>query len=386
MSQDLPILPGATLGMLGGGQLGRMFVSEALRMGYAVWVLDPDPHSPAGALATRHLNKSYTDTQALDEIAKHCAAVTIEFENIPAQSVLYLSERVRVNPSVSCVEIAQDRRLEKSFVAAQGLPTANFAAIECENDIEAAAQHVGFPCILKTARLGYDGKGQAICHAMDDVKASFIENGEVACVLEERIDLAAEVSVVLARSDENEIVCFPVGENTHRNGILDLTCVPASVAQEITEQAVLMAQKLATALDYVGVLAVEFFVDKDNQLRINEMAPRPHNSGHYTLDATVTSQFEQQVRMLCGLRAGSVALLSPVIMLNVLGDSWSPVAPDWRAVHAVPGAKSHLYGKAEPRAGRKMGHVNLLSSSVEKARESLPQLRAHLHQSSVLSG
>lgn len=372
------IQPGATLGMLGGGQLGRMFVIEALRMGYFVWLLDPDPNSPAGAVATRHLANAYSDQSALDELAAQCAAITIEFENIPADSVRYLAARTRVTPSADCIEIAQDRQLEKEFAARHGLSTADYAVIASAQGIPDACRHTGFPSILKTARLGYDGKGQVTCHNVSDVEQAFTSVNEVVCVLEKRIDLAAEVSVVLARSDDDTVICFPVGENVHVNGILDTTRVPASLDQNTTATAITMAESLVRALDYVGVLAVEIFVDQQGKLLINEIAPRPHNSGHFTLDATVVSQFEQQVRALCAQPLGDTTLLSPVAMLNILGDSWFPDAPDWTKVHKTAGAKLHLYGKSEPRAGRKMGHINLLANTAADALDAALKLKTQL--------
>lgn len=372
------IYPGATLGMLGGGQLGRMFVIEALRMGYFVWVLDPDPNSPAGAVASRHLASAYTDESALDELAAHCSAITIEFENIPADSVRYLASKTRVTPSADCIEIAQDRQLEKEFAAKHGLVTTDFAVITQPDDIPLACQQAGFPSILKTARLGYDGKGQITCHKVADVEQAFTSVGGVVCVLEKRIDLAAEVSVVLVRSDDDNVLSFPVGENVHVNGILETTRVPASLDNATTLAATAMAESLARALNYVGVLAVELFVDQKGQLLINEIAPRPHNSGHFTLDATVVSQFEQQVRALCCLPLGDTSLLTPVAMLNILGDSWFPDEPQWNKVHKTAGAKLHLYGKAEPRAGRKMGHINVLAKTASDALESVLKLKKEL--------
>lgn len=369
------IKPGATLGVLGGGQLGRLFVIDALRMGYHAWVLDPDPQSPAGAVASRHLASDYTDSQALEEMGNACDAITIEFENIPSDSVKALAAMTRVTPAVHCIEIAQDRRKEKRFMQAQGLGIAAFAVVESEADIDAATRSVGFPSILKTARLGYDGKGQFVCQNVSDVEKGFAEVGGVPCVLEQRIDLAMELSVVLARSDAGDVVAFPVAENRHVNGILDTSSVPASCHESLHQKAVQMAGSIANALEYVGVLAVELFVNQAEELLINEIAPRPHNSGHYTLDATATSQFEQQVRMLCNLTAGSTRLLSPVVMLNLLGDRWSPVDPDWSALYQNTESKLHLYGKASARAGRKMGHINVLGPDIASITTEIERLQ-----------
>lgn len=365
MTDTTVLNPGSTLGVLGGGQLGRLFVIDALRMGYQAWVLDPDPQSPAGAVATRHLASNYSDVEALNEMGKGCDAITIEFENIPAEAVSALTTMTRVTPAVSCIEIAQDRRAEKSCMAAHGLRTAPHAVIESDADILDAIKAVGFPSILKTARLGYDGKGQFVCQEAGDVIAGFAEVKGVPCVLEQRIELAMELSVVVARSDGGNVTSFPVAENRHVNGILDTSCVPASCDAALSKKAVEMATTIASAIGYVGVLAVEFFVDQAGELLVNEIAPRPHNSGHYTLDATVTSQFEQQVRMLCNLSAGSTRLLSPVVMLNLLGDRWSPEDPDWNTLYQHPESKLHLYGKAAARAGRKMGHINVLGADLD---------------------
>lgn len=370
---DFPLRPGAMLGVLGGGQLGRMFASEALRMGYQVTVLDPDPVSPTGAIATEHIQAAYDDSEALLQMATSCAAVTTEFENIPAGSIRYLAQHTRVAPDADCIEIAQDRRAEKQFVSRHGLNCAPYAIIESVGDLQAAASAVGFPSILKTARLGYDGKGQHVCENEASLAVAFDAVRQVPCVLEQRVDLALEVSAVLARGDNGEVRVFPVAENRHRNGILDVTLVPAALDSRTEQRAVDMATELARALGYVGVLAVEMFVTGEGALLINEIAPRPHNSGHFTLDATVTSQFEQQVRTLCGLPPGDTRLLSPVGMLNLLGDRWQPT-PDWRRVDDYPGAKLHLYGKAEARPGRKMGHINLLAASLEQVGSELAQL------------
>ena len=374
----VPILPGSTLGMLGGGQLGRMFVVAARTLGYEVIVLDPDPGSPAGGLASEHLARAYDDTQALDYLARHCAVVTTEFENVPAPTLSYLAESVAVHPSANALQIAQHRRLEKEFFRARGLNTADFLAIESARDLE-QARDFAYPAILKTAMLGYDGKGQVPCQGFDELRAAFSELGEKSCVLEERIELACEVSVVLGRSATGEVSCFPLAQNTHAGGILDVSIAPAPVEAELAAEAVDAATRIADGLDYCGVLAVEFFVSADRRLLVNEMAPRPHNSGHYTLDACDTSQFEQQLRMVCGLPAGSCRQHSPVAMWNLLGDLWpADGIPDWEAVLGLEQAKLHLYGKAEARPGRKMGHVNCIGESLDEARALLERVRGAL--------
>lgn len=361
------ILPGATLGMLGGGQLGRMFTVAARTMGYRVIVLDPDPDSPAGRIADEHLHAEYTDAWALDQLARSCAAVTTEFENIPAQTLERLARACLVRPSAEALHRTQDRIREKSFVRDLGLPTAEFRAVNAAEDLAEAWAAIGAPAILKRSALGYDGKGQARVGSLAECEAAFVAMGSVPCVLERRVELEREVSVVLARAHSGECRSYPVGENEHREGILHATLVPARVAPELAERARQTAERLAQGLDYCGVMAVEFFVTRQGDLLVNEIAPRPHNSGHYTLDACVTSQFEQQVRMLCGLPFGETRLLSPVAMINLLGDLWGGGEPQWSALLAMPSAKLHLYGKREARAGRKMGHFCVLGESAEAA-------------------
>ena len=371
----MAIVPRSTLGMLGGGQLGRMFVIAARTMGYDVIVLDPDPNSPAGGVASEHLSRVYDDTNALDYLAQHCAVVTTEFENIPALTLAYLAKKVAVHPSANVLHIAQHRKLEKQFFRDQGLDTADFIALESESDLESARDFT-FPAILKTSMLGYDGKGQVVCERFSDLKAAFEQLGKKHCLLEQRIDLACEVSVVLGRSTSGEVTCFPIAENSHANGILDVTLVPASISSALADQAIEAAGRIANGLDYCGVLAVEFFISTDDRVLVNEMAPRPHNSGHYTLDACATSQFEQQVRMVCGLPAGSSDLHTPVAMWNLLGDIWPADAePDWAAILECELAKLHLYGKTEARPGRKMGHINCLGETLDDARALLDKVR-----------
>ena len=364
----MAILPPAKLGMLGGGQLGRMFVIAARTMGYEVIVLDPDPNSPAGELASEHLKAAYDDNRALDYMADNCRVISTEFENIPAISLDYLAESVEVHPSASALRIAQNRKLEKEYVISQGLNTAAFLSIEKVEDIELARNFM-FPSILKTASFGYDGKGQVVCDSFDDLQAAFDSVKQCPCVLEKKVDLAKEVSVVLGRSLDGKVDCFPVAENTHVNGILDSSIAPADISLSIQREVSQAAQKIADGLDYCGVLAVEFFITTDGGVLVNEMAPRPHNSGHYTLDACYTSQFEQQVRMICGLAAGNTNQHTPVAMWNILGDIW----PE--------NSKLHLYGKKEARVGRKMGHVNCLGSDIGAARELMEKVRRALSES-----
>lgn len=365
------ILPGSMLGVMGGGQLGRMFALEAIRQGFAVAVFDPDPQSPAGLIAHQHVCADYTDEAALDEFAEACAAITVEFENVPANSLRRLATLTRVAPGADAFEVAQDRRTEKTFFAKAGIETVKWREIAADADIEAAVAEVGPQSILKTATLGYDGKGQRVCDSLAEVRAAFAELGGVACVLEARVELAAEISVVAARNDRGEIACYPPGDNVHRNGILHSTVVPAQVTTARLDEAQNSAQRLLEALNYVGVLALEFFIDKQGNMVANEMAPRPHNSGHYTQDACVSSQFDQQVRALCNLPLGDPRVTGAAAMLNLLGDIWQEGEPDWPAVMAQPTTCVHLYGKAEARTGRKMGHINLAGTDLVSVREAL---------------
>lgn len=358
------ILPGATLGVLGGGQLGRMFCVAARTLGYQLVVFDPDAESPAGRIADQHILAKYNDTAALDELAKLCDVVTTEFENVPADSLRYLAGKTTVYPSAEALEIAQNRNREKRFAADAGLKPAPYYAIESEQDLDAAIDHIGTPAILKSATLGYDGKGQVVIQQPDEICAAYRSMGGVECVLEKKIELALEVSAIIARNNRAEAVCYPIAENQHRNGILHMSIVPARIDAGLAARAEQQALALAQALDYTGILAVEFFISTEGELLFNEMAPRPHNSGHYTRDACVTSQFEQQARMMCGLVPGDSRLISPVVMVNMLGDLWDP---DWSSLLAHPEIKLHLYGKKVARPGRKMGHFNVLSAEVERA-------------------
>ena len=372
------ILPGATLGMLGGGQLGRMFTVAAQTMGYKVVVLDPDTGSPAGVMADRHICAAYDDEQALAEMAGLCAAITTEFENIPAQTLAFLEQKTTVRPSSTALEATQNRNVEKQFIASQGIATAPFLPIRRRDDIAEAESSIQFPAILKVATFGYDGKGQIPCESLDDVYNAFESLGEKECVLEQRISLEREISVVLARSENGSITNFPVAENAHVNGILHSTTVPANVSSEHSQQAIQMANIIARGLGYIGLMAVEFFVSTEGDIIANEIAPRPHNSGHYTLDACYTSQFEQQVRMLCGLPSGNCDLVTPVVMINILGDVWGNSQPNWDVLLTEPRTKLHLYGKKEARIGRKMGHFSVLADDTGAAMALAEQLFADL--------
>jgi 5-(carboxyamino)imidazole ribonucleotide synthase len=371
------IAPGATLGLLGGGQLGRMFTVAARTLGYRVTVLDPDPLSPAAEFATGHLNTAYTHPVSLAELAQTCSAVTTEFENAPAEALLALAEKTVVRPSGNAVSVAQDRSREKGFIASHGLPVGPYADVREEADFDAALARVKLPAILKTARFGYDGKGQATIASRADLARVFAEWKRVPCVLEERLALQLEISVILARAADGTVEVFPVAENRHARGILDVTIAPARIPDALAAEATALATRLAQALEYVGVLAVEMFV-VDGRLLVNEIAPRPHNSGHYTIDACRTSQFEQQVRVLCGLPLGDPTLHTPAVMVNLLGDIWGAGEPRWDAVLRHAGAHLHLYGKREARPGRKMGHVTVCETDPARALEVALAIRRDL--------
>jgi 5-(carboxyamino)imidazole ribonucleotide synthase len=363
-----------------------MFTVAARTLGYRVTVLDPDPLSPAAEFATGHLNTPYTDPASLDALANTCAAVTTEFENAPAEVLDAIATRTVVRPSGSSVAVAQDRRREKGFFAERGFPLGTYAVVESAADIRAALARVNLPALLKTARFGYDGKGQARIESAAELARVFALWKGVPCILEELLVLEREVSVVLGRSDEGQVAVFPVAENRHARGILDLTIVPARVPAALAAQATELAARVARELDYVGILAVEMFV-VGGKLLLNELAPRPHNSGHYTIDACRTSQFEQQVRVLCGLPLGDPSQHTPAVMLNLLGDIWGagqpphaglPGGPRWEAVLRHAGAHLHLYGKREARPGRKMGHVTVCEATPEKTLEVALAIRRDL--------
>jgi 5-(carboxyamino)imidazole ribonucleotide synthase len=365
---SLPLMPGAWLGMLGGGQLGRMFCMAAQSLGFRVCVLDPATDSPAGSVADRHLRADYLDEAALTELGQLCGAVSTEFENVPAQALELLARHCVVSPSASAVAVAQDRIAEKAFIREAGIPVAPYAEIRSADDLAAVDAGL-FPGILKVARLGYDGKGQASVGSVTEAREAFIGFGEVPCVLEKRLPLELEVSVVVARGFDGAAVAYPVSENVHIGGILATSTVPARVSQDVAARAEAATLRIAEALGYVGVMCAEFFVLDGGQLVVNEIAPRPHNSGHYTIDACVTSQFEQQARAMAGLPLGSTRQHQRAVMLNLLGDCWEKVGgePPWVEVLTYPEARLHLYGKREARVGRKMGHVTVVADCLEHA-------------------
>jgi 5-(carboxyamino)imidazole ribonucleotide synthase len=364
------VAPGATLGVLGGGQLGRMFVHAAERLGYRTMVLDPDPASPAGLVAHEHVRADYLDAAALERLGASCAAVTTEFENVPAAALAALARRVPVAPAAAAVAVCQDRAEEKAAFVRSGVACAPHALIASRADLDRVDAAL-LPGILKTARLGYDGKGQRAVNDRSALAAAFTALGEAPCVLERRLALAGEISVVVARNAHGDVVHLPVHDNVHVGGILAVTRVPprAHVVDAATAAAAIaLAERLARALDYVGVLCVEFFVVEGGALVANEMAPRPHNSGHHSIDSCDVSQFELQVRTLAGAPLVAPRAHSAAVMLNLLGDLWSGgKAPDWRRVLALPGAHLHLYGKDDARAGRKMGHLTITAANAADA-------------------
>ena len=378
--QDSTILPPAMLGMLGGGQLGRFFVVAAHEMGYKVTVLDPDVNSPAGKIADVHICAAFDDQAALQELANTCAAISTEFENVPADSLSFLAETKPVRPSAYSVAIAQHRVSEKNFLKQAGLPVAPFAVINQFEDLPGDDSDM-YPAILKVARFGYDGKGQARVKNNEEARAAFVAFEREECVLEKMLKLDYEVSVVLARDVNGNVATFPTAENSHLNGILDISIAPARGRDAISHQAQKLAILVAEKLAYTGVLGVEFFVS-NGELLVNEMAPRPHNSGHYTIDACVTNQFEQQVRAMTGLPLGSARQHSSAVMVNLLGDIWPEdvaAAPEWQLAMSNPQLKMHLYGKQQARAGRKMGHFTVINVSRDEAIKQAMQVRADLN-------
>ena len=372
-----------TLGVMGGGQLGRMFVHAAQQLGFRTAVLDPDATSPAGLVAHAHVQAEYLDEAGLQALADTADAITTEFENVPAEALRRLAERRPVAPSGDAVAVCQDRAAEKAHFVGCGVPVAPHAVIADEAALAAVSDDL-LPGILKTARMGYDGKGQIRVADRAALEAGWAELGRVTCVLEKRLPLAFEVSVIVARGRDGRVVAFPLQQNLHRDGILAVTTVPAPAGTPALEaEAIGCAARIAADLGYVGVLCIEFFILEDGSLVANEMAPRPHNSGHHTIDSCDLSQFDLQVRAMAGLPLAKPRLHSPTVMLNLLGDLWLDAAdaertPDWAAVLALPGANLHLYGKESARRGRKMGHLTITGATPAAARETALQAAALL--------
>ncbi|MDI1318747.1 MAG: 5-(carboxyamino)imidazole ribonucleotide synthase [bacterium] len=378
MSAGHAILPGKTIGVLGGGQLGRMLAQAATRLGYRVHVYEPQTGCPAGAVAHQEVNALYEDTAALTAFAKECDVVTYEFENVPAAPLQAIEALTLLRPHWSVLETAQNRSREKRWLRDNKFPHAKFAEVAAPGDVLSGIREVGVPCVVKTADFGYDGKGQLKVMGEADIPAAVKKFAGQPVVIEQFVDFACEVSAVVARSPNAAVRVFPVAENIHTNHILDFSIVPARVAPAVTAAAEKLARLIAEKINLVGVMGVEFFVTKAGEVLVNELAPRPHNSGHWTLDACMTSQFEQQVRAICGLPLGAVTLLSPVVMVNILGDAWAQGEPHWDALLAQPNVRLHLYGKTEPRPGRKMGHFTVTARDADMALEFAQKYQARL--------
>jgi 5-(carboxyamino)imidazole ribonucleotide synthase len=361
------LLPGATIGIVGGGQLGRMMALAARRMGYRVAVLDPDPSGPAGQVADIAIGARFDDAEAALRLARQCQVVTLDLEHVPASVIGEVERICPVRPSSSVMATVQDRLAQRQFLARYGLPQVRFAPVDAPSDLPNAVRTVGFPCVLKTRTQGYDGKGQARATVPGELEEAFATIGARPAVMEEWVDFQREVSVLLARATSGEIVFYPIPENLHRRHILFLSRAPAALPDSTVRKAQEIGAAIAEHLGHVGVLAVELFVTDDGQLLVNEIAPRTHNSGHYTFGASATSQFEQHLRAVCGLPLGDTRLLSPAAMLNLLGDLWAAGEPDWSVVFRYPEARLHLYGKKRASPGRKMGHVLVLHPEVERA-------------------
>ncbi|MDP3073330.1 MAG: 5-(carboxyamino)imidazole ribonucleotide synthase [Opitutaceae bacterium] len=377
------IPPGKTLGILGGGQLGRMLGQAAQSLGYRMHVFEPAGPCPAGAVANKEVIASYDDTAALTAFARECAVVTYEFENIPSAPLAAIAPLVPLRPAAEVLHTTQNRQREKAWLRTHGFPHARYAEA-LDGDIAPAVADVGLPCVVKTADFGYDGKGQMkIADAADLERAVAIFRGR-RCVVERWVEFACEVSVIVARSTTGETRAFPVAENIHTHHILDFSIVPARVAPTVSREAELLAAAIVEKLGVVGLLAVEMFVTTAGALLVNELAPRPHNSGHWSIDGCATSQFEQHVRAVCGLPLGAVDVREPTVMVNILGDAWKwenekvVGDPNWAALLAEPRAKLHLYGKAEPRPGRKMGHFTVRAADAETALARARELKAQL--------
>jgi 5-(carboxyamino)imidazole ribonucleotide synthase len=367
MSGPRVFLPGSTIGVMGGGQLGRMFAIAARRMGYRVHTFSPEEDTPTGQLADREVAARYDDAEAVRDFARGIDVLTFEFENIPVQTVEWAAEFCEVRPAASVLHICQHRLREKEFLDQAGVPLPGFMSVGSAGELAAAVTELGLPAVLKTAAFGYDGKGQRKIMPGDNLAEVWTPFSGTGAVLEQFVRFEKEISVLVARGADGQTATYPVCENVHRNHILDVTIVPANITPEVAAKAQALAVKIAEKLQLVGLLAVEMFLRADGAVLINELAPRPHNSGHFSFDASVTSQFEQQLRAVCGLPLGGTDSLRPAAMVNLLGDLWAAGEPDWTAALALPEVKLHLYGKANPRAGRKMGHLTALGATTKEA-------------------
>ena len=380
---DGPILPGAVLGILGSGQLGRMLALAARRLGYRVHIYSPDRDSPTGQVADAEIVGAYDDLDALRMFADGVDVVTFEFENVPSASAAAIAERTLVRPSGTVLHTTQHRGREKSFLSAAGLPVAPYALVATLDELGAAVARLGTPAILKTASFGYDGKGQARLDRPEDALAAWDRIGRQPAVLEAFVDFERELSVVAARALDGRVVPYGVIENAHAHHILDVSLAPARVPPDVAREALRIAAAALEALDVVGVLCVELFLTRDGRVLVNELAPRTHNSGHLTIEACATSQFEQQLRAVCGLPLGDPAFIRPAAMANLLGDLWRDGEPRWADALARPGVRLHLYGKHEAKPGRKMGHLTALGDSPDAAAALVRDARASLTGSHV---
>lgn len=373
-----PILPGATLGVLGSGQLGRMFAIAARRMGYRVHTISPETDSPTGQVADVEVTADYGDQDAVAKFAQQVSVVTFEFENVPSATTAVVSRFSPVRPAGEVLHITQHRLREKGYLSERGFPVTPFRAIRSAEELVVAVRELGCPAVLKTAGWGYDGKGQIKIKSASEVASAWQQLGSSEAILEGFVDFRLEVSVVAARGLDGAFTHFGVLENAHSNHILDVTVSPARISPKIAAEAEAIARGVLEALDVVGVLCVEMFLTREDRLLINELAPRPHNSGHLTFDANVTSQFEQQVRAICGLPLGSTKLLRPAAMANLLGDVWANGEPNWFEALKLPEVKLHLYGKASTRPGRKMGHLTAMADSADEAERIVREARRRL--------
>lgn len=372
------IKPGATIGIFGSGQLGRMLAIEARKKGYLVHTFSPDSNSPTGQIADLEVTAAYDDLEAVRNFASAVDVVTFEFENVPSATIAAAAEFVPVHPKGEILHTTQNRLREKTFLSENNIPVAPFRHIKTLDDLYRGVEELGAPCVLKTAGFGYDGKGQAKITAAGELEAAYQSIGENEAVLEAFIEFEKEVSVVCVRGQDGEFVHYGVIENEHKNHILDVSFAPAGISEKASADAVEIARTIADKFDYVGTMCVEYFLTSNDTIIVNEIAPRPHNSGHLTIDACVTNQFEQQLRAVCGLPLGSTEFLRPAAMLNLLGDFWQNGEPAWEKVLSNPNAKLHLYGKTEPRPGRKMGHISVTSETSVSNFEQISMLQDRL--------
>ena len=378
------ISPGKTIGVLGGGQLGRMFAHAAEQLGYRVHIYEPAEDSPAGEVAAKEINAPYTDVEQLKAFAKGCDVVTYEFENIPVEPLWSIEKKVQLHPHWNVLEVCQNRMREKTWLRKNGFPHVPFTEVEAGDDLAAGIRRIGTPCVVKTADFGYDGKGQMkVSDAESSAKAVTAFTKQRA-VVEKYIDFKCELSVIVARTAKGAMRSFPVAENIHTKHILDFSIVPARIPEAVRVEAENLGQAIAEKIGLVGLLAIELFLTDRGEILVNELAPRPHNSGHYSMDACVTSQFEQHVRAVCGLPLGDVTMTSPAVMVNILGDAWKwrdgnvIAEPNWSVLLSEPRAKLHLYGKREPRIGRKMGHFTLCADKIDEALDHARALKSKL--------